>query len=86
MRQETGLRQRKYLHPVIEQDHRFLKKDWKPMLGFKSFRTAEKTIVGIKSMHRIRKGQLEYHHASVLSAVASIQCLIEYPSKTQIGR
>jgi transposase, IS6 family len=31
----------------------------KPMLGFKSLKTAEKTICGIEIMHMIRKRQVE---------------------------
>ncbi|MCZ8513390.1 IS6 family transposase [Paenibacillus filicis] len=72
MNQETVLRQQKYLNNIIEQDHRFLKKVIKPMLGFKTFGTAEKTIAGIEVMHMIKKGQVECHHSSVLSAVELI--------------
>jgi IS6 family transposase len=39
----------------------------KPMLGFKSFLTAEQTLKGIEAMHMIRKGQAE-NNSSVLSA------------------
>ena len=49
----------KYLNNIIEQDHRFLKRKIKPMLGFDSFETAEKTICGIEIMYMIRKGQVE---------------------------
>lgn len=38
-----------YLNNIIEQDHRLIKKIIKPMLGFKSFETAEYTIAGIES-------------------------------------
>ena len=72
MNQETLLRQQKYLNNNIEQDHRFIKKVIKPMLGFKSFSTAEKTIAGIEAMHMIKKGQVECSHSSVLSAVELI--------------
>ncbi|MBP1964959.1 IS6 family transposase [Paenibacillus aceris] len=72
MNQETVLRQKKYLNNIIEQDHRFIKKVIKPMLGFKSIGTAEKTIAGIEVMHMIKKGQVECKHSSVLSAVELI--------------
>ncbi len=49
----------KYLNNIIEQDHRFIKRKVKPMLGFGSFESAEKTIAGIEIMHMIRKGQIE---------------------------
>jgi len=52
----------------VEQDHRFIKKITKPMLGFKTFLTAEQTLKGIETMHMIRKGQAE-DHSSVLTAV-----------------
>lgn len=53
------LRKIKYLNNIIEQDHRFIKKKVKPMLGFKSFESAKKTLCGIEMMHMIKKGQVE---------------------------
>lgn len=75
MKQETLLRQKKYLNNIIEQDHRFIKKIIKPMLGFKSFKTAENTIAGIEVMHMIRKGQVECIHSSALSTIKLINKL-----------
>jgi IS6 family transposase len=75
LKQETIVRQQKYLNNIIEQDHRFIKKIIKPILGFKSFKTAEKTIAGIEVMHMIRKGQVESNHSSVLSSVELINKL-----------
>ena len=49
----------KYLNNIIEQDHRFIKRKVRPMLGFGSLESAEKTIAGIEVMHMIRKGQVE---------------------------
>jgi glycerate dehydrogenase len=40
----------KYLNNITEQDHKFLKRKIKPMLGFESLKTVEKTIVGIEAM------------------------------------
>ena len=48
----------KYLNNIIEQDHRFIKKITKPMMGFKAFHSAKATIDGIETAHMIRKGQL----------------------------
>ena len=48
----------KYLNNLIEQDHRFIKKITKPMMGFKAFHSAKATIDGIETTHMIRKGQL----------------------------
>ncbi len=52
------IRQNKYLNNIIEQDHRFIKKRTKPMLGFKSFRSAKITITGIENIRIIQKGQI----------------------------
>jgi len=52
------IRQNKYLNNRIEGDHRFIKKRIRPMLGFKSFRSAARTITGIELVHMIRKKQL----------------------------
>jgi putative transposase len=48
----------KYLNNVVEQDHRFIKKITKPMMGFNAFHSAKATIDGIETAHMIRKGQL----------------------------
>jgi putative transposase len=42
----------------VEQDHRGVKRVTRPMLGFKSFESAQSTLVGIELMHMLRKGQL----------------------------
>ncbi len=55
---ETELRQSKYLNNVIEQDHRNIKRITKPMMGFKSFNTARRTLSGIEAMNMIPKGQV----------------------------
>ena len=52
------MRQSKYLNNLIEQDHRAVKRITRPMLGFKTFRSARTLIAGIEIMHMIRKGQL----------------------------
>ncbi|WP_196478127.1 IS6 family transposase [Bacillus sp. SRB3LM] len=51
------LRVKKYLNNIIEQNHRFIKKRIRNMLGLKSLRTATKMIAGIEAMHMIKKGQ-----------------------------
>ena len=55
---QIEVRQVKYLNNIVEQDHRFIKKRTKPMLGFKSFRSAKITITGIENIRIIQKGQL----------------------------
>ena len=52
------VRQIKYLNNIVEQDHRAIKRVTKPMLNFKSFRSARKVLAGIELMHMIRKGQM----------------------------
>ena len=49
----------KYLNNRIEQDHRFIKRQVKPGLGFGSFPTAWRTIQGYEVMNMIRKGQVK---------------------------
>ncbi|MED2997363.1 DDE-type integrase/transposase/recombinase, partial [Bacillus tropicus] len=51
------LRVKKYLNNIIEQEHRFIKKRIRSMLGLKSLQTATKMITGIEAMHIIKKGQ-----------------------------
>jgi transposase-like protein len=53
------IRQVKYLNNMVEQDHRGVKRITRPMLGFKSFDTAQCTLAGIELMHMLRKGQIE---------------------------
>jgi transposase-like protein len=52
------IRQVKYLNNLVEQDHRGVKRLTRPMLGFKSFDTAQSTLAGIELMHMLKKGQL----------------------------
>jgi putative transposase len=48
----------KYLNNVVEQDHRAIKRITRPMLGFKSFDAAQRTLAGIELMHMIKKRQM----------------------------
>jgi transposase-like protein len=56
---QSELRQVKYLNNRIEQDHRHIKRIVKPMLGFKSFHSARRTLSGIEAMNMMRKGQVQ---------------------------
>jgi len=56
--EEIEIRQNKYLNNIVEGDHRFIKRITRPMLGFKSFNSARKTIAGIEIVHMIRKKQI----------------------------
>ena len=69
------IRQVKYLNNIVEQDHRFIKKRVRSMLGLKSFRTAKSIITGIEAMHMIKKGQLILQDKSVQNQVKFIHQL-----------
>ena len=57
----------KYLNNIVEQDYRAIKRVTKPMLNFKSFRSASSVLAGIELMHMIRKGQFEIDGAEAMS-------------------
>ena len=61
------IRQNKYLNNMIEQDHRGIKRIIRPMMGFKSFECAKKTLAGIELMRMIKKGQMEHPKGDGLS-------------------
>ncbi|MFL0491786.1 IS6 family transposase [Bacillus sp. 179-I 2A5 NHS] len=69
------IRQVKYLNNIVEQDHRFIKKRVRSMLGLKSFRTATSILSGIEAMHIIKKGQLILRDKSVQNEMKFIHQL-----------
>ncbi len=69
------IRQVKYLNNIVEQDHRFIKKRVRSMLGLKSFRTASSIISGIEAMHMVKKGQFVLRDKSVQNQVKFIHQL-----------
>ena len=69
------IRQVRYLNNIIEQDHRSIKRIVNPMLGFQSFRSANKTLKGIEAMNMIKKGQVNDLNYSVLNEVKYINQL-----------
>jgi transposase, IS6 family len=72
---DIDIRRIKYLNNRVEQDHRFIKKLVRPMLGFQSFRTTARTLKGIEAMHMMKKGQIESLGTSVSEKVNFIQNL-----------
>ncbi len=56
------------MNNIVEQDHRAVKRITRPMLGFKSFWSAQTIIAGIETMHMIRKGQMTYSKVKPMSA------------------
>jgi transposase-like protein len=54
---QVKIRQCKYLNNIVEQDHRFIKRIIRPMLGFKSFWSARATLAEIELWRMLKKGQ-----------------------------
>ncbi len=73
--QNVSLRQIKYLNNIVEQDHRSIKWIVRPMLGFQSFQSANKTLKGIEVMNMIKKGQVNNLNYSVFNEVKYINQL-----------
>ena len=46
------------MNNIIEQDHRNIKWNTRPMLGFKNFHCVQKTLAAIELMKMIKKGQM----------------------------
>jgi putative transposase len=42
---------------IVEQDHRFIKRIIRPMLGSQSFQSAHATLAGIELWRMLKKGQ-----------------------------
>ena len=57
---EIDILQVKFLNNIVEQDHRYIKRITRPMGGFKSLDSADRTIAGIELAHMIRKNQLSF--------------------------
>src|ERR671926_739776 len=51
------IRQVKYLHNIVEQDHRAVNRITRSMLGFKVFDAAQCTLAGVELMHMLKKKQ-----------------------------
>jgi len=61
-----------HLDSILEQDHRFIKRITKPMMGFKAFHSAEATLAGVEVAHMIRKGQIANRDASPFKVFAAL--------------
>ena len=59
MKKRIKIRECKYLNNIIEQEHRRIKRFTRPMLGFKNFYAAQRTLAGMEGMTMIKKGQLK---------------------------
>ena len=71
----VGIRQIKYLNNIIEQDHRSIKRILNPMLGFQSFRYANKTLKGIEALNMVKKRQVNNLNYSVFNEIKYINQL-----------
>ncbi|WP_243356807.1 IS6 family transposase [Bacillus litorisediminis] len=69
------IKQVRYLNNIVEQDHRFIKKRVRSMLGFKSYETATSILSGVEAMHMIKKGQLPPQVKSAQNEVGFIHKL-----------
>ena len=56
---QIEIRQSKYMNNMVEQDHRQVKRHHRFAQGYKSTRTARRTIAGIEALHMLRKGQVQ---------------------------
>ena len=59
----------------VEQDHRAINRIVRPMLGFKTFNSARRTLRGIELMHMIKKGQMVSVVGQDLSAAGQFYSL-----------
>ena len=64
-------RQCKYLHNIVEQDHRTVKKRTWLAKGYGSFLSAWRTLQGIEALHMIRKGRVRWVAKADARAAAS---------------
>ncbi|AIW87929.1 Transposase [Bacillus mycoides] len=50
---------------MVEQNHRFIQKRIRSMLGFKLYQTTASILSGVEAMHMIKKGQIDLWDQSV---------------------
>ncbi len=63
------IRQCKYLKCIVDQDHRFVKRKTKLVLGFKNFHCAQKTLAGVELIRMLKKGKMKRTRGDNLSPV-----------------
>ena len=64
----TRHRRGRWLNNRIEHDHRRIKRRVRPMLGFKRFTTARRTLAGVEALAMLTKGQVRAAPANDLPA------------------
>ncbi|AQX56631.1 hypothetical protein BC359_20715 (plasmid) [Priestia flexa] len=71
MPKDIQIRQVKYLNNIVEQDHHFITKLIRLVIGLKPFRTAKRISAGIEARYMIKKGQTLRGKKSVQSHTTS---------------
>ena len=66
----------KYLNNIMEQDHRFIKKLTRPMMGFKAFYSASATLQGIEVAHMMRKHQFSKTNSISIPTICCTRYII----------
>lgn len=69
------VRQVKYLNNIVEQGHGDIKRANRPMLNFKSFRSASSVLAAIEVVNMIRKGQFAVDGADAMSLIDQFSAL-----------
>ena len=69
------IRHSRYLNNRIEQDHSAIKRRIRPMLGFKSTKSARVILGGIEMVHMMRKQQGKYDRNPQPSLVEQFELL-----------
>ncbi len=64
----TRHRRGRWLNNRVEQDHRRIKRRVRPMLGFKRFTTARRTLAGVEAVAMLAKGQVRAAPANDIPA------------------
>ena len=64
----TRHRRGRWLNNRVERDHRRIKRRTRPMLGFKRFVTARRTLAGVEALAMLTKGQVRAAPANDISA------------------
>ncbi|AZR80680.1 hypothetical protein BtSCAC15_31540 (plasmid) [Bacillus thuringiensis] len=65
LHQNPKIRRIKYLNNIVEQDHRFIKKRIRSMLGFKSYKISASILSGVEAIHMVKKEQIDLQDQSV---------------------
>jgi len=64
-----------WIGPLVEQEHRNIKRITSAMLGFKNFRCAQATLKGIELIAMLKKGQQRYSVQSYSTPVEQFYAL-----------